>query len=146
MISLDGAGVGVVGQVHPDVAASFGVEQDAYLFDITLDDVLPRAGRTPTMSPLSRFPGVEQDLALVVDEATSARDLQRAIASSSLVREVRVFDVYEGDQVPPGKKSVAFAVTYQAQDHTLTDDEAAKAQRKLIERLRREFGAELRGG
>ena len=54
--------------------------------------------------------------------------------------------MYTGDQVPPGKKSVAFAVTYQSDDHTLTDEEVAKAQRKIIERLRREFGAELRGG
>jgi phenylalanyl-tRNA synthetase beta chain len=57
-----------------------------------------------------------------------------------------VFDVYTGDQGPAGKKSLAFAVQYQAADHTLTDDEVAKAQRKLLERLRREFSAELRGG
>ena len=88
---------------------------------------------------MSRFPAVEQDLALIVDDDVTAGALQRAIEAAPLVREARVFDVYTGDQVPAGKKSVAFAVQYQSDDHTLTDDEVAKAQRKILERLRREF-------
>jgi phenylalanyl-tRNA synthetase beta chain len=137
--------VGVVGQVHPDVAASFAVEQDAFLFDIVLDDLLPLVSAQRKASTVSRFPAVEQDLALIVDVETLAGALQCVIEAAPLVREARVFDVYAGDQVPPGKKSVAFAVTYQSDDHTLTDEEVAKAQRKLLERLRREFSAEVRG-
>ncbi len=89
---------------------------------------------------------MDQDLALIVDDAVTAEALQRAIEAAPLVREAAVFDVYTGDQVPPGKKSVAFALQYQSDDHTLTDDEVAKSRRKIIERLRREFGAEVRGG
>ncbi len=139
-----GERIGVVGQVHPDVAAAFAIEQDAFLFEVTLDAVLPFAGGVRKATPASRFPAVEQDLALIVDRDTLAGDIQRVIESGALVREARVFDVYAGDQVPPGKKSVAFAVVYQSDDHTLTDEEVAKAQRKLLERLRREFSAELR--
>ncbi len=138
--------VGVLGQVHPDVAASFEVEQDAFLFEIVLDDLLPLVSAQRKASSVSRFPAVEQDLALIVDADTAAGALRRMIESTALVREARVFDVYSGDQVLAGKKSVAFAVTYQSDDHTLTDDEVGKALRKLLERLRREFGAELRGG
>jgi phenylalanyl-tRNA synthetase beta chain len=138
--------VGIVGQVHPDVAAAFEVEQDAFLFEIVLDDLLPLAGAQRKAATVSRFPAVEQDLALIVDGDTAAGALQAVIEAAPLVREARVFDVYVGGQVPAGKKSVAFAVTYQSDDHTLTDDEVAKAQRKLLERLRREFGAEVRGG
>ncbi len=137
--------VGVVGQVHPDVAAAFDVEQDAYLFEIVLDDVLPHAAATRRAASVSRFPAVEQDLALIVDAGTTAGAMQRIIEAAPLVREARVFDVYAGDQVPAGKKSVAFAVKYQSDDHTLTDDDVARTQRKLVEHLRREFGAELRG-
>jgi phenylalanyl-tRNA synthetase beta chain len=144
-IRVGGARVGVIGQVHPDVAAAFEIEQDAYLFDIVLDDVLPHTGATPRMRPVPRFPAVDQDLALIVAEGTEAVTLQKLIASSPLVREARIFDVYHGEQVPAGKKSVAFAVTYQSDDHTLTDDEVAKAQRAIVERLKRETGAELRG-
>jgi phenylalanyl-tRNA synthetase beta chain len=138
--------VGVVGQVHPDIAAAFEVEQDAFLFEIVLDDLLPLASAQRKAASVSRFPAVEQDLALIVEGDTAAGALRRVIEAAALVRDARVFDVYAGDQVPAGKKSVAFAVTYQSDDHTLTDDEVAKAQRKLVERLRREYGAELRGG
>jgi phenylalanyl-tRNA synthetase beta chain len=98
------------------------------------------------MHDVSRFPAVEQDLALIVGRETPAGDLQRAIQSVALVRDAQIFDVYTGDQVPAGKKSIAFSVAWQSEDHTLTDEEVAKAQRKLVERLRREFDAELRGG
>ncbi|MHB8685508.1 MAG: phenylalanine--tRNA ligase subunit beta, partial [Dehalococcoidia bacterium] len=145
-VRAGGTRIGVLAQVHPDVAAAFGIERDAYLFELTLDDVLPHASHRRTMRDVSRFPAVEQDMALIVDRETPAGDVRRAIASAPLVRDAQIFDVYTGDQVPPGKKSIAFSVAWQADDHTLTDDEAAKAQRKLVERLRREFGAELRGG
>jgi phenylalanyl-tRNA synthetase beta chain len=138
--------IGVIGQVHPNVAASFGIEQDAYLFELTLDDLLPFASDRRLMRDVSRFPAVEQDLALIVDQETPAGDVRAVIESGALVRDAQIFDVYTGDQVPPGKKSLAFSVAWQAGDHTLTDEEVAKAQRKLVERLRREFGAELRGG
>ena len=137
--------VGVVGQVHPESAAAFDVEQDAFLFEIVLDDLLPLISQQRKAAAVSRFPAVEQDLALIVDGETAAASLRRVIETAPLVREARVFDVYSGDQVPAGKKSVAFAVTYQSDDHTLTDDEVAKTQRKLLERLRREFSAEVRG-
>ena len=91
------------------------------------------------MAPVPRFPAVEQDLALIVDESVPAGALRSVIEATPLVREARIFDVYHGEQVPPGRKSVAFAVQYQSPDHTLTDDEVAKAQRKLVERLRREY-------
>jgi len=136
--------VGVLAQVHPDVAAEFDIEQDVYVFDIELDALLPHLGGTKKVRPVSRFPGVERDVALIVDDGVAAGALQEAIESSSLVRAARIFDVYRGDPVPAGKKSVAFAVLYQSDDHTLTDEEVARAQSKMLERLRREFGAELR--
>jgi phenylalanyl-tRNA synthetase beta chain len=145
-VRVDGEPVGVLAQVHPDVAAEFGIEQDAYLFDLALDDLLPYATDRRMMRDVSRFPAVEQDLALVVAQETPSGDVRRIIESAALVRSARLFDVYTGDQVSPGKKSLAFAVEWQAADHTLTDEEVARAQRKLVERLRREFDAELRGG
>jgi phenylalanyl-tRNA synthetase beta chain len=144
-IRAGGERVGVIGQVHPDVADAFGVEREAFLFDIVLDAVLPFARNIRKAAPVSRFPAVEQDLALIVDRDVAAGDLARAIESAALVRSATVFDVYTGDQVPAGKKSIAFSVAYQSGDHTLTDEEVAKSQRKLLERLRREFSAELRG-
>jgi phenylalanyl-tRNA synthetase beta chain len=143
-VRVAGQRVGVLAQLHPDVAASFDIAQDVYVFDIVLDDLLPYALKQRRMQPVSRFPAVEQDIALIVDEDVPAGNMLRVLQDASLVRSARIFDVYRGDQVPAGKKSIAFDLFYQAEDHTLTDDEVAKAQRKVLERLRREFGAELR--
>ncbi len=143
-VRVDGNRIGFVGQVHPDVASAFDIDLDVYLFEVTLDDVLPHAQPRRKMANVSRFPPVEQDIAVIVDDATPAGAIERAIESSSLVRNVEIFDVYTGDQVPAGKKSLAFAIEYQSDDHTLTDDEVAHAQRRIVERLRHEFGAELR--
>lgn len=144
-IHADGTRVGVVGQVHPAVAAAFEIEQPVYVFDVSIDALLPFAGSQRKLQAVSKFPAVEQDLALIVDDAMAAGALLSTIEATPLVRDARIFDVYRGDQIAAGKKSVAVAVAWQSGDHTLTDDEVAKAQRKLVERLMREFGAELRG-
>jgi phenylalanyl-tRNA synthetase beta chain len=143
-IIVGGERVGVLGQVHPETAAAFEIEQDVFLFDLVLDDLLPHTGEQQKAAKVSRFPAVEQDMALIVDGDVAAGALQRVIESTALVRAARVFDVYTGDQVPDGKKSVAFSVQYQSDEKTLTDDDVSKAQRKIIERLRREFGADIR--
>ncbi len=143
-IVVGGKRIGVLGQVHPDVAEAFEIEQDVYLFDIVLDDLLPHTGEQQKAASVSRFPAVEQDMALIVDADVSSAALQKLIESAALVRAARVFDVYTGDQVAAGKKSVAFSVQYQSDEKTLTDDDVAKAQRKILERLRRELSAELR--
>ncbi len=92
------------------------------------------------------YPPVRQDLAFAVDEGVPAGDLVAAAreAAGSELHEMRAFDVYRGDQVGPGKKSVAFAVTFQSPDKTLTDEEAGELRNRIVERLRDAFGAELR--
>ena len=144
-IAVGDVRIGVLGQIHPDVCAGFEIEQEVYLFEMVLDDALPFSSATRKATSVSRFPAVEQDLALIVDADTPSGSLRAAIEASALVREARVFDVYMGDQIPEGKKSLAFAVLYQSDERTLTDEDVAKAQRKIVERLKREFGAELRG-
>ena len=94
--------------------------------------------------PLSRFPAVIQDLALVVDAAVSEARVADLIRSSSLVTDARLFDVYEGAPLPQGKRSLAFQVQFQAPDRTLTETEVADARRRLVRRLEHDIGAELR--
>jgi phenylalanyl-tRNA synthetase beta chain len=144
-VQVEGESVGVIGQVHPRVATAFEVESDAYLFEVTLDKLLPFLGGHRRYEPVSRFPPVVQDIALTVDEVIPAARIQTIIERASLVRQVRLFDVYTGEQVGAGKKSLAFSISYQSPDHTLTDEEVARAQRGIVERLKREVGATLRG-
>jgi phenylalanyl-tRNA synthetase beta chain len=144
-IVLDGRKAGTIGQVHPSVAQHFGIDQDAYLFELVLDDVLPSLPERPAYEAVTRFPPVIQDIALLVDQQTAAGDVQRLIEEHELVRHAHVFDVYEGDRIAAGKTSLAFSLTYQSPDHTLTDEEVAQAQSAIVARLKNEVGAELRG-
>jgi phenylalanyl-tRNA synthetase beta chain len=147
-IRLGGRTVGVLGQVDPRVAAGFDIEEDVFLFELVLDEVLAALSSEQAprrYEPLPRFPPVVQDLAVVVDEAVPAAQVQSLIEAAALVRRAQLFDVYTGEPVPPGKKSLAFSVTYQSPDHTLTDEEVARAHRGIVERLKRQLEATLRG-
>jgi len=92
------------------------------------------------------YPPVRQDLAFTVPEDVSAGDLVDAAkdAAGDELREMRAFDVYRGDQVGPGRKSIAFSVAFQSPERTLTDEDAAELRNRIVERLRDAFGAELR--
>jgi len=143
-VRLDGQRLGLLGQVHPRVAAAFDIEQDVFLFELDLEALLPHVGKPRRYEPLSRFPAVEEDIAIVVDEGVSAAEVQAIIESSSLVQRAMLFDVYTGPPVPAGKKSLAYSVAYQSFEHTLTDAEVERERRRILERLSRQVGAVLR--
>ncbi|MGQ9572338.1 MAG: phenylalanine--tRNA ligase subunit beta [Dehalococcoidia bacterium] len=143
-LRLNGQRVGLLGQVHPQVAAAFDIDQDVYLFELNLESIVPLAGKAHLYQPLSRFPAVEEDIAIVVDEAITAVQVQSIIEAFPLVQRASLFDVYTGPPVPAGKKSLAFSVAYQSQDHTLTDAEVNRERRRILERLSRQLGAVLR--
>jgi phenylalanyl-tRNA synthetase beta chain len=127
------------------VAAAFDLPGPAFLFDIDVERLLPAVQAEVSHAPLSRFPAVIQDIAVVVDADVPAARVHQIIAGSSLVTRADLFDVYEGAPLPRGKRSLAYAVHFQAPDRTLTDDEVAEARRRIVRRLEREVGAELRG-
>jgi phenylalanyl-tRNA synthetase beta chain len=139
-----GERVGVLGQVHPQIALSFEIESDLFLFEIDLARLMEAVPERRVYRPVSRFPAVDQDLALVVDEGIPATRVTKIIADAPLVKDVRPFDVYQGGAIPPGKKSLAFALSFQAPDRTLTDNEVTRARERILQRLKRELGAELR--
>ena len=136
--------VGVVGQVHPKTAQAFGLGQDVYLLEVRLDELLPHVPPLAHYLPFSKYPAVVEDLAVVVDREQTAATVLAEIIAHPLVANARVFDEYTGEQVPVGKKSLAFAVSYQAPDRTLTDADVAKARERIVSRLRGRCGAELR--
>ncbi len=144
-ITIDGRRAGTIGQVHARVAAHFDIDSEVYLFELVVDELLPFVSPVRRVASVSRFPPVVQDIALVVDKQLAAERVRSIIAQHELVVAAQVFDVYEGDRIPAGKKSLAFSVTYQSPERTLTDDDVAKAQRAILARLKNEAGAELRG-
>ena len=115
-------------------------------FELDLDALLARAPALLVYEDVITFPAVKQDLAFAVDEAVAAGDLVAAAkeAAGPELREVRVFDVYRGEQVGPGRKSIALAASFQSPDRTLSDEDAASIRERIVAALAERFGAELR--
>jgi phenylalanyl-tRNA synthetase beta chain len=100
-----------------------------------------------TFTPVPRFPAALRDIAVVVAEGITAEQVMGEIraAGGDLLSGIRLFDVYKGESIPPGTKSLAFALSYQAPDRTLTDKEVDKAHKKIEERLKNVLKAQVRG-
>jgi len=94
--------------------------------------------------PIPRFPAIVRDVALIVDTGISHQRVSDIITSFPLVNQVTLFDVYTGDQVPRGRKSLAYRITFQSPAHTLTDEEVNKVQQQILSKLSGELGAALR--
>ncbi len=122
--ALDGVVVGHAGEIHPRVLTAYGLPPRVVGAEFDLDALVEAAPRIGPRPDFSSYPVAKEDLAFIVDAATPAAPLQEALAGvNELIESVRLFDVYEGDQVPSGKKSLAFALRLRAPDRTLTDDE-----------------------
>ncbi|MCK4242889.1 MAG: phenylalanine--tRNA ligase subunit beta [Dehalococcoidia bacterium] len=144
-IVVQGQSVGILGELHPRVVESFDISsRSVYLFEIDLERLLPATLEPGKYRPRARFPATLRDVALIVDEAIPSKKVNGIIQSHPLVAGVTLFDVYTGEQVPRGKKSLAFRIIYQSPERTLTDEEVNLAQGEILERLHRELGATLR--
>ncbi len=141
--------LGLIGQLHPAVAARFDLEGRAVMMaELEFDTLVENAQGQPEVAPLARFPGLDRDLALVLDADAAHADVAAALATAGgdLLEAVTLFDVYEGPQVPAGKKSLAYTLRFRAADRTLTDAEADAAVRRIVDEVGARFGATVRGG
>jgi len=143
----DGAPVslGVVGEVHPRVAAAFDLPRGVFAFDLSFAALSAAASPVRGHADVPRFPAVLRDLAVVVANEVEARAVLEGIRAEPLVEDVTLFDVYRGAPIPEGRKNLAMAIRYRAGDRTLTDSEADAAHARIVERLKADLGAELRG-
>jgi len=139
--------VGFLGEVHPQVRAAFDLPPGPVcLAELDLEELLARVPLTHPVVGVPRFPPALQDIALVVDDGVTAADLTAVIRSAGgpLLADARLFDVYRGQQLPSGKKSLAFSLVFQAADRTLTDAEVEAEKRRIVEAAARRLGAEPR--
>ena len=144
-ISVGGQVIGVIGQLSPMVAERYDVSSGpVYLFEIELDKLLPLAKPMGEYSQIARFPGSTRDISLLADIDLPSRKVQDIIEDTKLVSSVTLFDVYTGDKLPAGKKTLAYSIVYQSLERTLTDKEVNKVQDGLLKRLQKTLGATLR--
>jgi phenylalanyl-tRNA synthetase beta chain len=140
--------LGAFGELHPAVIEAQGARPPLAAFEVFLDAVPePRAGRAKPPLQLSALQPIERDFAFVVDRGLPAESLLRAArgVDRQLVSEIRLFDIYEGAGLPPGKKSLAITVVLQPQEHTLTDSEIEGFSKRLVAQVEKATGAQLRG-
>ena len=139
--------IGVVGEIHPTVLGAFDLGQAVTLAELDFDRWIGDGASAPHYRPVPRFPSVTRDVSIIVEAEVQAGQILRFIQNfhPELLREVRLFDVYAGKPVPLGRKSLTFALTYRADDRTLTDEEVNSIQTRVVEQLRLRFGAQLRG-
>ncbi len=138
--------IGVFGEAHPEVLENYDLPYKAYLFEFDLEGLADTATFAKRFEPISIYPKVARDLAIVVDKEILSDMPTELIYTTGgdSVDSVRLFDVYEGEQVPEGKKSLAYTITYHSATETLTDKAVNALHDKVVKRLNQELSAELR--
>ena len=143
-IERNGVQVGLLGKLHPHAAKHFDISKDAFLFELDADKCF--VANIPVAEVISKYPAIRRDIAVVVNEKISARELSDAVAAAgpALVESVRIFDVYQGEGIEAGLKSVALGLILQETSRTLTDEDADTVMSAVLRKLQQDFGAELR--
>lgn len=144
-VELDGQVIGFVGQVHPQQAKELDIKE-VYVFELKLSPLFAAETAPVAYQPIPRFPSITRDIALVVDTNVEAGQLKAIIeeAGGKLLKDAHVFDLYEGEHVEAGKKSIAFSLKYFDPEKTLTDEEVVKVHNGVLDALKEKVNAELR--
>ncbi len=138
--------LGVFGQIHPLVAANYGMDTEVYTAELSFDAMYEKRGDIPVYQPLPKFPAVTRDIAVVCDEAVTVGALEESIrrGAKGLLKDVSLFDIYRGPGVAGGKKSVAFNLVLRADDRSLTGEEADEDVQSILAALKADHNAVLR--
>lgn len=137
---------GVLGEIHPDARENYGIDTRCFVAELNLDVLYAASNTEKKYTPLPKFPAVSRDLALLVEDEVSVGQIEDIIIKSggNIVETVKLFDVYKGKQIPEGKKSIAYSITYRSETKTLIDDEVNKVHNKILRSLEYQLGAQLR--
>jgi phenylalanyl-tRNA synthetase beta chain len=144
-IHRNGQMIGVIGALHPAVMQALDVQNKVYVFEMLCEPL--QTARVPRSAEISKFPEIRRDIAILVDQTVPAQRIQDTISevAGELLKEVRVFDLYQGKGIAPEQKSIALALTLQHASRTLVDEEVAELMERVLSALQNRFAAELRG-
>lgn len=138
--------VGTIGEIHPDVAENFDIPVSTYVCELDFDEVIENSQLGRKFKQLPKYPAVERDMAFLVSDEVMVSHLEDIIRQKggNLVENIRLFDVYKGKQIPENKKSVAYSITYRAEDRTLKDEEVNKVHGEITKTIEEKLGGQLR--
>ena len=147
VVTADGRELGIFGQIHPLTAKNYGIDIPVYAAELSFDAIFDAADMTIDYKPLPKFPAVTRDFSFICDEALEVGAIEEVMekAAGKLCEGVALFDVFRGEKIGEGKKSVAFRVTLRASDRTLTVEEADKVSNKILKDLSYKLGLNIRG-
>lgn len=145
VLSIDGKELGVIGEIHPKVSENYNIGDRVYCFTLDVDLMFDYTKPEKVYTALPKFPAVSRDLALICDDDIPVLSLEKAIklGAGKLLENIKLFDIYKGEQIEKNKKSVAFKITLRSADSTLTDNQIANTVKKIIKELEK-TGAYLR--
>ncbi|OHW63149.1 phenylalanine--tRNA ligase beta subunit [Andreesenia angusta] len=138
--------LGTMGEVHPEVLENYEMKERAYIAELDFDRLFYLSDRSKKYKPLPKYPSISRDIALLADEDLAVGDIERVINENggALVEEVKLFDVYTGDQIESGKKSIAYSIVYRSEEKTLTDEEILPVHEKILSELESKLNISLR--
>ena len=147
ILTADGHELGIFGQIHPLTAKNYDVNLPVYAAELSFDAIFDCSDMTIDYKPLPKFPAVSRDFSFICDESLEVGTIEEVMekAAGKLCEDVKLFDVFRGEKIGEGKKSVAFRVTLRASDRTLTVEEADKVSNKIIKDLAFKLGLNIRG-
>jgi len=145
-LEIKGKVIGTIGQIHPEAAKKFECPEETYVGIVDFMSLVKYSSLTSEYKQLPRYPAVTRDIAMLVKDEIMVKQIEDIIKQSSgkILEEIKLFDVYKGKQVPEGMKSVAYSITFRAEDRTLTDDDVNKAMERILDGLKNNLGAQLR--
>ncbi|MEG1441605.1 MAG: phenylalanine--tRNA ligase subunit beta [Oscillospiraceae bacterium] len=145
-VFVNGVEIGVIGQVHPKVSANFKIKTEVFAAELDFDAIIENATSDRHYAALPKFPATMRDIAVVVDKNVNVGDITKIFDAqkTKIVESYTLFDIYEGQQLGDNKKSVAYSISFRANDHTLTDEEVNPVMEKIVSDLKNELNAELR--
>lgn len=143
---VNGKKIGIFGEVHPDVSMNFECPERTYVAFIELKELIDNSIETVKFTELPKYPAITRDISMVVNDDILVRDIEKVLKQrgGKLLESYKLFDVYKGSQLPDGKKSVSYSLTFRDESKTLTDDEVQRSMKKVLDGLTRVIGAELR--
>ena len=145
-ITAGGRNIGIIGEIHPAVSRRFGIDTPVYVGELDFEAMFKSADDNIKFRELPKYPAVTRDIAMLVDRAVPVADIEEVIrkAGGATLENVKLFDVYEGEQIAEGKKSVAYSATFRAADRSLTGEEVQTVFDKILKKLEGNIGAQLR--
>ena len=146
-LMINGKKAGIIGQIHPQAAENFEIPTKVYMGVIDIEPLVKNSNLVVEYKPLPKYPAVTRDIAMLVKDEVPVKQIEEEISKNAgdILESLKLFDVYKGEQITEGMKSVAYSISFRSSDRTLKDEEVNNVMDNILKALKNNLGADLRG-